>query len=155
MIGGVNQLVNIWQKPWAKYQALCGLQEYTRLATSLCLESDVSDKSDELRTAATALVSALFEKADEILAVENTNFTPKLPRRWHKVFATFLRGPPRIDQGDSVCGVLDCVSQLATVSDPQMLGNALLDRLKGLIFDSVVPEFRWKAVSILHFVRSA
>ena len=138
-----------------KYQALCGLQEYTRLATSLCQESAISDKSGELRTAATAIVSALFDKADEILAVENRNFTPELARRWHKALATISRGPPKIDQGDCYYGVLDCVSQLATVSDPQMLGEALLNRVKDLIFDSVVPEFRWKAVSILHFLRSA
>ena len=138
-----------------KYQALCGLQEYTRLATSLCQASDVSENSGEQRTAATALVSALFEKADEILAVENTNFTPELPRRWHKAIATISRGPPKIDQGDGFYGTLDCVSQLATVSDPKMLGNALLDRLKDLIFDSVVPEFRWKAVSVLYFLRPA
>ena len=108
-----------------------------------------------MRAAATALVSALFDKADEIIAVENTYSTPELAKRWHKVLATVSRGPTKIDRGDCYYGVLDCVSQLATVSDPQMLGNVLLDRLKDLIFNSVVPEFRWKAVSILHFLHSA
>ena len=131
------------------------MQEYTRLATGLCQESAVSDKSGELRTAATAIVSALFDKAGEILAMENRDFTPELATRWHTLLAAIWLGPPKIDQGDCYYGVLDCVSQLATVSVPQMLGAALLDRLKDLIFDSVVPEFRWKAVSVLHFLRSA
>lgn len=85
---------------------------------------------------------------DEILAVEHGQFPQELARRWHKALAVISRGPPDLDRGYYYYGLLDCVSQIAAVSDPQMLGKGLLNRVNGLIFDSVVPEFRWKAVSI-------
>lgn len=59
--------------------------------------------------------------------------------------------PPDLDQGYYYYGLLDCISQLASVSNPQMLGEGLQNRIKDLICDSVVPEFRWKAVSIPTF----
>ena len=146
-------------------------------------------------------MSALVDKADEILVVENGNFPPELARRWHKALAVISRGPPDlgsyiseecfpvgdqspsheaycgkrvllsllrpvliiqllgsnadsetcVDQGYYYFGLLDCVSQLAAVSDLQMLGEGLLNRVRDLLFDSVVPEFRWKAVSIPPF----
>lgn len=149
IIGGLNQLVNVWQKPRTKYQALCGFQEYTRLATSLCREAAIADESGELRAAAAAIVSALVDKVDEMLAAENPRFPPELAKRWHKALAVISRGPPDLDQGYSYYGLLDCISQLSAVSDPQMMGAGLLNRVKDLIFDSVVPEFRWKAIEIL------
>lgn len=149
IIGGLNQLVHVWQKPQKKYQALCGLQEYTRLATCLCREAAIADESGELRTAAAAIVSALVDKVDDMLAVENPNFPPELARRWHKALAVISRGPPDLDQGYHYYGLLDCISQLSAVSDPQMMGEGLSNRVKDLIFDSVVPEFRWKAIEIL------
>ena len=100
-------------------------------------------------------MSALVEKIDEILAVENGKFSPELAKRWHKTLAFVSRGPPNLDQGYYTYGLLDCVSQLSTVSDPQMLGEGLLNRVKDLIFDSVVPEFRWKAVSTPFFCAKA
>lgn len=93
-------------------------------------------------------MSALIDKVDEILAVENIKFPAELARRSHKALAIISRGPPGLDQGYYYYGLLDCVSQLAAVSDPGMLGEALLNQIKDLIFDSVVPEFRWKAVSV-------
>lgn len=149
IIGGLNQLVDAWQRPRTKYQALCGLQEYTRLATSLCREAAIADESGELRTAAAAIVSALVDKVDDILAVENPRFPPKLANQWHKALAIISRGPPDLDQGYHYYGLLDCLCQLSAVSDTQMLGEGLLNRVKDLIFDSVVPEFRWKAIEIL------
>ena len=127
------------------------MQEYTRLATSLCREFIIADESGELRTAAAAIVAALFDKVDEILAVEHGKFPVELARRWHKPLAIFRRGPPALDQGYYYYGLLDCVSQLAAMSDPQTLGEGLLNRIIDLVFDSVVPEFRWKAASILEF----
>ena len=121
------------------------------MATSLCRESAIADKSGELRTAAAAIVSALVDKVDEILAVENEKFPLELARRWHKALAAISRGPPDLDQGYHYYGLLDCVSQLAAVSDPELLGEKLLNKVKDLIFESVVPEFRWKAVSIPRF----
>ena len=100
-------------------------------------------------------MSALVDKVDETLIVENGSFPAGLAKRWHKVLAFISRGPPDLDQGYYYYGLLDCVSQLAAVSDPQLLGVKLLDRVKDLIFDSAVPEFRWKAVSIPLFFDKA
>lgn len=124
------------------------MQEYTRLATSLCRESVIADESGELRIAATAIVSALADKLDEILAVENESLPPELAKRWHKALALVSHGPPDLEKGYYYFGLLDCISQLAAVSDSQILGGGLLIRVKNLVFDSIVPEFRWKAVSI-------
>lgn len=123
------------------------MQEYTRLATSLCRKAAIADESGELRAAAAAIVTALFDKVDEILGAENGQFPAELAKRWHRALASISRGPPDLDRGYYYYGLLDCVSQLAAVSDPQMLGEGLLNRVKDLVFDSVVPEFRWKAVS--------
>lgn len=145
------QLVNVWQRPQTKYQALCVLQEYTRLATSLCRQSEIADGSGELRTAAAAFVAAIIDKVNEMLTAENGEFPAELARRWHKLIASFGRGPPDLDRGYYYYGLLDCVSQLAAVSAPQMLEEGLQKRVKDLIFGSVVPEYRWKAVSTLQF----
>ena len=128
------------------------MQEYTRLATSLCRESAFEDDASELRKSVTAIVTSLLDEVGEILVIENGNFPPELAKRWHKALAFFSQGPPSLDQGYYYWGLLDCVSQLAAVSEPQMLGQGsggLLKRVEDLIFDSVVPEFRWKAVSNL------
>ena len=93
------------------------------------------------------VVTSLLDEVDEILAKENGTFPPGLAKRWHKALAFFSLGPPSLNQGYYYYGLLDCVSQLAAVSEPQMLGQGLLKRVVDLIFDSVVPEFRWKAVS--------
>ena len=97
-------------------------------------------------------MTSLLDEVDKILATENGNFPPELAKRWHKALAFFSQGPPSLDQGYYYYGLLDCVSQLAAVSEPQMLGQGtreqgLLKRVEDLIFHSVVPEFRWKAVS--------
>ena len=105
------------------------------------------DESSELRRAVAAIVTSLLDKVDEILATENKNFSPELAKRWHKALAFFSQGPPSLDQGYYYYGLLDCVSQLAAVSEPQMLTSKLLKRVEDLMLDSVVPEFRWKAVS--------
>ena len=118
------------------------------MATSLCRESAIADESGELRIAATAIVTALVDKVEEMLAAENGKFSPELASRWHKALAIFSRGPPDLDQGYYYYGLLDCVSQLAAVSDTGLLGVGLLKIVKNLILDSVVPEFRWKAVSV-------
>ena len=126
------------------------MQEYTRLATSLCRESAIEDESGELRKSVAAIVTSLFDKVNEILATEKRNSPPELANRRHRALAFFSLGPPSLDQGYYYWGLLDCVSQLAAVSEPQMLGqgsDGLLKRVEDLIFDSVVPEFRWKAVS--------
>lgn len=121
------------------------MQEYTRSAVRLCRESASEDESSELREAVAAVVASLLDELDEILATEN--FPAKLAKRWHKALAFFSQGPPSLDQGYCYYGLLDCVSQLAAVSLPQMMRQGLVKRVEGLIFDSIVPEFRWKAVS--------
>lgn len=115
------------------------------MATSLCRQSEIADGSGELRTAAAAFVTAIIDKVDEILAGENGNFPAELARRMHKLIASFGCGPPDLDQGYFCFGLLDCISQLGALSE--MLGERLSCRLKNLIFSSVAPEFRWKAVS--------
>ena len=123
------------------------MQEYARLVTSRCRELEIVDVPTEERKAVVVIVTSLLDQVNGILAAENGKFPPDLAKRWHKTSAFFSRGPPSLDQGWFYYGLLDCVSQLAAVSEPRMLGQGLVNRVETLIFDSVVPEFRWKAVS--------
>ena len=115
--------------------------------TSHCRVIDITDASDEIRKAVVDIVTSLLDQVNGILDAENGNFPPELATRWHRPRAFFSRGPPFLDQGWFYYGLLDCVSQLAAVSKPSVLGQGLVDRVETLIFDSDVPEFRWKAVS--------
>ena len=83
--------------------------------------------------------------------MENGKFPSHLAKRWHKTIAFVSKGPPNLDQSYYCYGLLDCLSQLAAVSEPQILGEGLLKRIEVLVFDSVVPEYRWKAVSTPRF----
>lgn len=127
------------------------MQEYTRLATGLSRASSGLDSPEEFRSAAAMIVSPLIERIDGILALENAEFLPKLARRWHKALATIHRGPPDLDYSYYYYGLLDCLSQLAMLSDHTVLGDNILEKMRYLIFESVVPEFRWKAVSHPNF----
>ena len=105
------------------------------------------DVSTEVRRAVVPIVTSLLNQVNGILAAENGKSPPDLAKRWHKTSAFFSLGPPSLNQGWFQWGLLDCTSQLAALTGPQMLGQGLRNRVEALIFDSVVPEFRWKAVS--------
>ena len=114
---------------------------------SKCRELDVAELSTEVKEAVVPIVTSLLDQVNRILTAENGKFPRELTKRWHKTSAFLSLGPPFLDQGWFQWGLLDCASQLAALTGPRMLGQGLLNRVEALIFDSVVPEFRWKAVS--------
>ena len=148
ILEGLNQLFALRQRPQTKYEALCSLQEYTRLAASLARESTLEPGESQVREAATIIVSALLNKLEEILVKEDESNPPKLGGQWPRVLATCQLGPPDLDRGWYFWGVLDCASQLTSLVDPRTLSSGIVKRLERLLFESKTSEYRWKAVSI-------
>lgn len=149
ILEGLTELSLLWQRPQSKYKALWGLQEYTRLAYSLSRESAFALKSGEVREATALIVSALLQKVDELVNSESSASSPRLRRNWNKTRTLMGMGPPDIDQGYYFLGLLDCAAQLATVGSPEMLPIDFAEKVRRLVFESIVPEFRWKAVSTI------
>ncbi|KAL2047571.1 hypothetical protein N7G274_000612 [Stereocaulon virgatum] len=149
ILEGLNQLFALRQRPQTKYESLCGLQEYTRLAVSMAQESNLEPGKPQLRKAATVLVSALLSKLEIILVKEDEFNPPKLGGQWPRVLATCQLGPPHLDRGWYFWGVLDCASQLTSLIDPRTLGSGISKKSERLLFESKTSEYRWKAIEIL------
>ena len=146
ILEGLGELSSLWRTPQNKYKALWGLQEYTRLASSLNRESADAINAEQMRTAATTITSALLAKIGEMLLTEDSLSPPRLRNQWPKTRTTFRLGPPDLDQGYYVFGLLDCAAQLATLGSPGMFPVQFFDKVMSLILENNVPEYRWKAV---------
>ena len=146
ILEGLGELSSLWRRPQTKYKALCGLQEYTRLASSLRRESADATNAEQMRRAATTIVSALLEKVGEMLLTEDSLSPPRLGKQWPKTRTIVGLGPPDLDKGYYVLGLLDCAAQLATLGNPGMFPVQFVDKLMSLILENNVPEYRWKAV---------
>lgn len=149
ILEGLGELSSLWRTPQNKYKALCGLQEYTRLVSSLRRESADALNAEQMRKAAATIISALLAKVGEMLLTEDSVSPPRLRRQWLGPRSrTVLRlGPPDLDQAYYFLGLLDCAAQLATLGNPAMFRAQFVEKVMCLIFESTVPEYRWKAVS--------
>lgn len=146
ILEGLGELSSLWRTPQNKYKALWGLQEYTRLASSLHRESADAINSEQMRRAATTIISALLAKVGEMLLTEDSLSPPRLRNQWPKTRAIIHLGPPDLDQGYYVYGLLDCAAQLATLGNPAMFPVQFVDKVMRLILENNIPEYRWKAV---------
>ena len=107
----------------------------------------------QIRENAAVIVSTLLDKLYTLLEEEGQEPSPGMPRigsQWpNKVRAAIGRGPPDLDRGWFYYGILDCLSQLSSLTDTNTLRHkGILDEMKNLIFRGASPEYRWKAVSI-------
>ena len=148
ILDGLTELVTLWQRPQTKYRALCTLQEYTRIATSLHRESSNPANSNDVKKATAMIVTALLEKIGAIVECESTPFPPKLGGQWPKTRLLMPFGHPNLDHGYYFLGLLDCTAQLAALTSLQMLPPGVIREMKSLIFNSVHPEYRWKAMEV-------
>ena len=147
ILQGLGELSSLWRKPQNKYKALCGLQEYTRLAASLRRESGDARNPEQMNRAAVTIISALLERVAEMLFADDSPSPPNLGRQWPRLRATLHLGPPDLGQGYYFLGLLDCAAQLASLGNPGMFQTQFFEKFISLIFESTVPEYRWKAVS--------
>ena len=147
ILQGLGELSSLWRKPQNKYKALCGLQEYTRLAASLRRESADARNPEQMNRAAVTIISALLKEVSEMLFTEDNPSPPSLGRQWPRLRAILRLGPPDLGQGYYFLGLLDCAAQLASLGNPGMFRTQCVEKIIGLIFKSTVPEYRWKAVS--------
>jgi len=147
ILEGLTELSSLWQTPQSKYKALFGLQEYTRLASSLSRESFDEPNLGHMRKAAAIIVSALLEKTGELLTLESCPCLPRLGNQWPRLRTMIGLGPPQLDQGYYFLGLLDCAAQLTALGGPGLYPDGFVDKVKRLVFESTVREYRWKAVS--------
>ena len=147
ILQGLGELSSLWRKPQNKYKALCGLQEYTRLAASLRRESGGARNPEQMNRAAVTIISALLQEISEMLFTEDSPSPPSLGRQWPRLRAIMGLGPPDLGQGFYFLGILDCAAQLASLGSLGMFRTQFVEKIIGLIFKSTVPEYRWKAVS--------
>lgn len=148
ILEGLTELSSLWQSPQSKYKALCGLQEYIRLASSLCREYAFRPEPGRTKEATEFIVSALLQKVSELLITESSSNLPTIGRQWPRTRAIIGLPPPDLDRGYYFIGLLDCAAQLATVTSIDVFPDGLLDRVARWVVESSIPEFRWKAVSI-------
>ena len=149
-LGGLTELLSLWQTPQTKYKALWGLQEYTRLSFSLCRESRTDPNPDPMRQAAAVIIPALLQKVEELLATaDNARSPPELGGQWAKFRVATKLPCPTLDRGWYYLGVLDCAAQLATLIDMGVARGSLLDKMWHLVRTSKTPEYRWKAMEVL------
>ena len=146
ILKGLGELSSLWRTPQKKYKALWGLQEYTRLASSLHRESADAINAEQMRRAATTIISALLAKVGEMLLTVDSLSPPRLRNQWPKMRTMVRLGPPDLDQGYYVFGLLDCAAQLATLGNPGMFPVQFVNKVMSLILENNVPEYRWKAV---------
>ena len=140
-------LIRLWQTPQKKYQALVALQELTRLAISLCRSEDNdANHNTSSKEAASLLVRTLYDRIYEILEQESASSLPTRPQIWPRILTTINLGPPAINRGYFLVGLLDCTAQLSALTGTQNMGIGLKEHLRQLIWSSQDQEYRWKAV---------
>ena len=147
LLEGFGELCSLWRKPQNKYRALCGLQEYARVASSLCRESAHAIHVGRMRQAAATIIPALIDKVYEMLSTEEGPSSPNLQGQWPKIRSLLRLGPPDLNQGYYFLGLLDCAAQLATLGIPNVLKAEFDEKLGRLIVESTVRQYTWKAVS--------
>jgi len=107
-----------------------------------------------MREAAAIIVFALLEKIGELLTLESCPCLPRLGNQWPRLRRMIGRGPPQLDQGYYFLGLLDCTAQLAALGGPGLYPDGFVEKIKRLVFESTVREYRWKAVSgSFHVIR--
>lgn len=154
ILEGLTELSSLWQMPQNKYKALFGLQEYTRLASCLCRESSDAPKPGQMREAAAIIVSAIFKEIGELLRLESSPSVPRLGKQWPRLRTMIGFRRPQLHQGYYFVGLLDCAAQMAALGSPGLHPVEFVERVKRLVFESTVREYRWKAVSGSFHMRS-
>ena len=147
LLEGFGELCSLWRTPQNKYRALLGLQEYARVASSLCRESAHAVHTERMRRAAATIIPALIDKVYEMLSTEEGPSSPNLQGQWPRLRSLLCLGPPDLNQGYYFLGLLDCAAQLATLGIPNVLKAEFVEKLMRLIVESTVREYTWKAVS--------
>ncbi|KAL6718444.1 hypothetical protein ACLMJK_004534 [Lecanora helva] len=145
ILRGLTELFALWHRPQTKYRALLGLQEYARLASTICREAE-----DGATNVASIILPALLEKTEALLEFEATSPLPPFGGKWAR--ACFVLGlpPPTMGRGSFLYGLLDVSVQLSALADIRKRPT-FVEKLCHLIVTSKVREYRYKALVTQHF----
>lgn len=151
------------KSPDNRYYDLVRLQGLTRIALALDFysrigaQSEESHKSEEKLHTKTLQCSKIAADValQQILLVLNskdnecfeTDLRP--PSRFHEQLSAILdRGPGSLDKFHYFYGLLDCATQLASITDSERYPAGFQRRIRSIVARSRAANFRWKAVSV-------
>lgn len=146
----------IWTSPTDLFQALCGLQELTRITRALdCYGKVVIDSDQILHEIARKCSHDLAAKLlDKILALLNSRPKFLVEVRPTSVYteyflAFFNRGPADFGHYLYFYGLLDCASGLSSFLGNEELPLSFRAKLDKIIAETTEPSYRWKAIEVL------
>lgn len=146
----------IWTSSTDLFQALCSLQELTRIARALSSYSKVTlDSNETLHEIARICSRDLAAKIlDKILALFNSRPRFQVDVRPTSLYteyflAFFNRGPADFGHYLYFYGLLDCASQLSSFLSNAELPPSFRSKLDKIITETTEPSYRWKAIEIL------
>ena len=125
--------------------ALYGLQEYIQLAVALCRDATRTPQHGRIMAAVNVVVPALLEKVESLIDAERSD-PPRLGGQWLKLRSLLDLGPPTLDRGYYLFGLLDCAAQLAALIYLSRYRPTLLEMMTDLISTSNIAEYRWLSV---------
>ena len=97
--------------------------------------------------AANVVVPALLDKVEVLLEAEISKL-PRLGGQWLILRSLLDLGPPALDRGYYLFGLLDCAVQLAGLIDLLKYRGSLVEKMTELVMTCNIAEYRWQAVSI-------
>ncbi|ERF68589.1 hypothetical protein EPUS_04687 [Endocarpon pusillum Z07020] len=147
-----------------RYHDLFKMQGLTRIAVALEFYSRIGAQSveshksnDDLHTKALKCSRAAADVAlEQVLRVLNSEdngcFEADLrrPSKFREQLSAVLdRGPASLDRYNYFYGILDCATQLASITDPERYPAGFEERMRLIVARSRVANFRWKALEVL------
>ena len=145
-----------------RYHDLFKLQGLTRIALALEFYSRIgaqsaeSHKSDDglhtkaLKCSRAAADVALGQVLRVLNSEDNECFETDLrrPSKFREQLSAVLdRGPASLDRYNYFYGILDCATQLASITDPERYPDGFEERMRSIVARSRAANLRWKAVS--------
>ncbi|MCJ1436360.1 hypothetical protein MMC27_005739 [Xylographa pallens] len=146
----------LWISPNELFQALCTLQELTRITMALHAYGEAMTSVDpvaydKVQQCCDTMAAVIIGK---ILSIINSpqGFQNDIgPRAVHLDYfvAFFNRGPNDLGRYFYQYGLLDCVSQLSGVLSSNSLSADLVDTMCKIMATSLEASYRWKCAEIL------
>jgi hypothetical protein len=128
------------------------LQLYSQIAAqsaqSHLVDGDLSRRA--LECSRDIAIVALGQILAILTLADNERFETEVhpPSKFRdQLMALLNRGPAKLDRYHYIYGLLDCASQLGTISGPEKYPKGLEVRMRSIIARSTETTFRWKAVS--------
>ena len=151
-----KSLKPFWISPNALFQALCTLQELTRITIALHAYGEAMAGVDKVayervQQCCDKLAAVIIDKILSILNSHQGFQSDVGPKSVYLDYfvAFFNRGPNDLSRYFYQYGLLDCVSKLSGILNNKHLSAELVDTLLKIIATSPEASFRWKCTEVL------